>query len=82
MSDAKVTLSGETADRLLRLVAEQNYARPEDAMADALDALEANTAPSIDEWLKTTISARAEALASDPSRAMTADEVRARIIKA
>jgi hypothetical protein len=82
MSEAKVTLSGEAADRLLRLVAEQNYARPEDAMADALDALEANTAPSIDKWLKTTISARAEALAADPSRAMTADEVRARILKA
>lgn len=82
MSDVKVTLSGEAADRLLRLVAEQKYARPEEAIEDALDALEESRASDLDAWLRDVVAARADALASDPSRALSAEEVRTRLLKA
>ncbi|GIK50499.1 MAG: type II toxin-antitoxin system ParD family antitoxin [Hyphomonadaceae bacterium] len=82
MSDVKVTLSGEAADRLLRLVAEQKYARPEEAIEDALDALEESRASDLDAWLRDVVAARADALAADPSRALSAEEVRTRLLKA
>lgn len=82
MSNVKVTLSGEAADRLLRLVAEQKYARPEEAIEDALDALEESRASDLDAWLRDVVAARADALASDPSRALSAEEVRTRLLKA
>jgi|GEM_PF-2446476 len=82
MSDVKITLTGEAANRLRRIISDQHYASPEDAVADALDALEENSAPALDDWLRDVAAARADALAADPSRAMSADQVRARLFKA
>ena len=73
MSDLTVTLTGAAAAKLRKLMAEEGYSRAEDAVEGALDALDA---PELDAWLRETIDARAEAFAADPSRAMTADQVR------
>jgi len=82
MSDVKITLTGEAADRLLRLVAAEKYARPEDAIADALEALEASRDPALDGWLRGVILARADALAADPARGLTAERARSRLFGA
>lgn len=79
MSNITIKLSGEAADRLRKLVEEEHYARPEDAVADALEALESNRDATLDNWLRGVIAARSEALAADPSRALTASEVRAQL---
>jgi|CXWL01.1.fsa_nt_gi hypothetical protein len=76
MSDLTLVLSGAAADKLRKLVAEERYERPEDAIADALDALDASRDPALDAWLRQTIVARAEAFASDPTRALTPNQVR------
>jgi hypothetical protein len=56
---------------------EEGYAKAEDAVEGALDALDDSRSPEIDVWLRDVVSARADALAEDPSRAMTPDQVRA-----
>lgn len=76
MSDLIVTLKGEAAARLRQLMAEEGYARAEDAVEGALDALDASRAPELDTWLRDVVGARADAIAADPTRAMTADQVR------
>lgn len=76
MADLALILTGATADKLRKLVAEERYARPEDAVADALDALDANRDPMLDTWLRQTIAARAEAFAGDPTRALTPNQLR------
>lgn len=76
MSDLTVTLRGAAADKLRKLMSEEGYAKAEDAVEGALDALDDSRAPEIDTWLRDVISARADAIATDPSRAMTPDEVR------
>jgi Arc/MetJ-type ribon-helix-helix transcriptional regulator len=81
MSDLTITLTGEAADKLRKLVADQRYARAEDAIAEALDALEASRDPALEAWLRDVITARAEANAADPARSLTADEVRAQLIR-
>lgn len=43
----KITLQGPAADKLRRLMAEENYDRPEDAVADALDALVSRAVPGL-----------------------------------
>lgn len=75
MSDLTVTLKGAVADKLRRLVADGRYARPEDAVAEAIEALDAGA--DLDAWLGETIAARAEAHVADPSRALTPAQVRA-----
>lgn len=76
MSDVTVTLTGVAAEKLRKLMADEGYTRAEDAVEVALDALDASRAPEIDMWLRNTISARAEAFAADPARAMTPEQVR------
>jgi hypothetical protein len=76
MTDFTLVLKGAAADKLRKLVAEEHYDRPEDAVADALDALDAGRDPALDAWLRQTIAARAEAFAADPSRALTASQRR------
>jgi hypothetical protein len=76
MTDLTITLRGATADKLRKLVAEEQYARPEDAVADALEALDENRDATLDAWLRNTIAARADAAASDASRLLTPDQVR------
>jgi len=77
MTDLKIVLRGATADKLRKLVAEEHYAHREDAVADALGALEASCDPALDSWLKNVVAARADALAGDPSRTLTAEEAHA-----
>jgi len=76
MSDLTVTLTGAAAAKLRKLMAEEGYARAEDAVEGALDALDASRAPELDAWLRETIGARADAFAADPGRTMTPDQVR------
>jgi Arc/MetJ-type ribon-helix-helix transcriptional regulator len=76
MADLTLVLTGAAADKLRKLVAEERYARAEDAVADALDALDASRDAELDAWLRDTIAARAEALAADPGRTLTPQQVR------
>ncbi|MCC6789936.1 MAG: type II toxin-antitoxin system ParD family antitoxin [Hyphomonadaceae bacterium] len=79
MSELKVILRGETADKLRKLVADGRYAQPEDAVADALDALPIDDDPEIEAWLRDVVAPRVKALEADPSRGLTVAEVRARL---
>jgi len=79
MSELKIVLRGETADRVRKLVADGHYAQPEDAVADALDALPIDGDPDLDAWLRETVVPRLKALEADPSRGLTIDELRARL---
>lgn len=79
MSDVKIILSGAAAEKLRKLVAEENYARPEDAVEDALEALEAARDPALDAWLREDILARARAFDADRSRAVTPQQLRDRL---
>ncbi len=82
MADTKVTeivLRGPVAERVLKLMTDERYARPEDAVQDALESLEASRDPTLDAWLRGVVVERAAALAADPERALTADQVRARL---
>ncbi|MEJ0058969.1 MAG: type II toxin-antitoxin system ParD family antitoxin [Terricaulis sp.] len=79
MTDLTITLSGEVAEKLRKLVADEHYARPEEAVADALDALNASRDPALDAWLRETITARADAFEADATRGVTPDQVRERL---
>jgi hypothetical protein len=76
MSDLTVTLKGAVAAKLRKLMAEEGYVRPEDALEGALDALDDSRSADIDTWLRDVVAERAKAFSNDPSRAMTPDEVR------
>jgi hypothetical protein len=52
---------------------------PEDAVADALEALDAERDPDLDRWLHDVVVARAEAFAADPTRGLAPDEARAHL---
>jgi antitoxin ParD1/3/4 len=75
-----ITLRGEATDKLRKLVADGHYAQPEDAVVDALDALPFDSDPELDAWLRMEIPNRIDALDADPSRAMTVEEVKARLL--
>lgn len=79
MTDMKIVLRGAAADKLRKLVSEESYERPEDAVEDALDALDASRDPSLDTWLRDVAVARADALANDPTRGRTPEQVRAQL---
>jgi hypothetical protein len=76
MVDLTLVLTGAAAGKLRKLVADERYARPEDAVADALDALDASRDPALDAWLRQSIAARAQAFAADTSRGLTPSQVR------
>jgi antitoxin ParD1/3/4 len=78
----KVTISGEDAQRLERLVESGQYPSPEAAVADALAELEGGAAAEVDAWLKSEIAARYDALAADPARAISSAEARKRLLGA
>ena len=80
MTDLTITLRGATADKLRKLVAEEQYARPEDAVADALEALDDNRDATLDTWLRETVAARADAAANDSSRLLTPNQVRRQLL--
>lgn len=79
MTDVKIVLRGAAADKLRKLVTENAYASPEDAVADALATLEASSDPELDTWLRETIVSRARVLEADPGRGLTPDQVRERL---
>jgi hypothetical protein len=78
----KLTISGEDAERLGRLVESGQYPSPEAAVADALAELEGGADPAVEAWLKTTVAARYDAFMADPSRAVPAGEARKRLLGA
>ena len=80
MSDLTITLRGEVAEKLRKLVADEHYTRAEEAVADALDALDASRDPALDAWLRDIVAARAEAFAADPNRARTPQQVRENLL--
>lgn len=80
MAEVTVTLRGKTAERLLRMVEEQQYSGPEEAIADALEANEPFDDPELEAWLRNEIVQRAKALEADPSRGLTVDEVHKRLL--
>lgn len=57
-------------------MAEERYERAEDAVADALEALDSSRDAELDQWLRGAIARRASAFAAEPARAMTAQQVR------
>ncbi|MBL8546746.1 MAG: hypothetical protein JNL81_09785 [Hyphomonadaceae bacterium] len=82
MSELKIVLRGETADKLRKLVADRDYAQPEDAVADALDAFAHDEDPELDAWLREVVVPRVKQLEADPSRVgLTPEQVLARLRK-
>ena len=74
MTDVTIALRGAAADKLRKLVAEDNYADPEAAVADALEALDANRDAALDAWLREVVAERLDD--ADPAQALTGDQVR------
>jgi len=79
MSEVTLTLRGEAASRLERLVKEAAYPSPEAAIADALEALEQSLVPELDAWLRDVVAPRLDAMRADPASSLTPDQVRARL---
>ena len=77
-----LTLSGDDAERLARILKNGGYASPEAAVADALTTLEAAADPVLNGWLNEVVAARFDALAADPSRAIPLDVARRRVLDA
>ena len=77
---ATLTLSGKDAERLDRLVRDGGYASREAAFSDALTALEDSSSPELDEWLRTVVAARFDDHIADPSKTMSLEEARRRLL--
>lgn len=77
MSDTSitVTLTGEAARILERLISESGYADAQSAVADALSAFE--PAPPLEPWQEELIGRRLRELDEHPDSALSIDEVRA-----
>ena len=79
MPELTLTLKGDAASRLERLLRNAAYPSAEAAVADALEALENNLAPELDNWLRDVVGPRLDAMRASPSASLTADQVRARL---
>lgn len=79
MSELTLTLRGDVASRLERLLRSAAYPNAEAAIADALEALESNLAPELDNWLHEVVGPRLDAMRASPDASLTADQVRARL---
>ena len=79
MSEVTVTLTGDAAKRLQRLLKDAAYANAEAAVADALEALEENRAPDLEAWIRDVVAPRLDAMRARPGDSLTADQVRARL---
>lgn len=73
-----ITLPTEMADALRARVHSGEYASESEAIRDGLRALFARDR-AVDEWLRSEVVAAYDALAADPSRAVTAQHVRERL---
>ncbi|AOJ64544.1 CopG family transcriptional regulator [Burkholderia ubonensis] len=71
-----ITLPNEMADNVRQRVASGAYATESEVIRDALRALAARDR-AIDAWLRETVVPAADALDADPSRALSAADVRA-----
>ncbi len=79
MPELTLTLKGDAASRLERLLRTAAYPNAEAAVADALEALENNLAPELDAWLRDVVGPRLDAMRASPGTSLTADQVRARV---
>jgi len=75
-----LTLSGSDAERLDRIVQSGGYPNREAAVSDALTALEDSSSPELDEWLRTVVAARFDDHVADPSRTISLEEARRRLL--
>ncbi|KWK77704.1 type II toxin-antitoxin system ParD family antitoxin [Burkholderia ubonensis] len=75
-----ITLPNEMADNVRQRVASGAYATESEVIRDALRALAARDC-AIDAWLRETVVPAADALDAEPSRALSAADVRASLAK-
>ena len=71
-----ITLPIEMAEAVKQRVAAGEYASDSDVIRDGLRALDARDA-AVERWLREEVVGALDALADDPSKARTADDVRA-----
>lgn len=74
-----LTISGEDAQRLSRLVESGKYETPEAAVAEALAELEFPADTTLDGWLTSVVAKRYDAYIADPSRGVSLEEARMRL---
>lgn len=79
MAEVTLTLKGDAATRLERLLKDSAYPSAEAAIADALEVLEENRASDLDVWLRDVVGPRLDAMRASPGASLTADQVRARL---
>jgi Arc/MetJ-type ribon-helix-helix transcriptional regulator len=79
MAEVTLTLQGDAATRLQRLLKDAAYPSAEAAIADALEALEENRASDLDTWLRDVVGPRLDAMRASPGASLTADQVRLRL---
>jgi putative addiction module CopG family antidote len=73
-----ITLPNEMAEAVRSKVAAGEYATESEVFRDGLRALLARDR-AVDSWLLDQVAPAYDALAADPARAVTADQVRARL---
>jgi antitoxin ParD1/3/4 len=73
-----ITLSNELADTVRAKVASGEYASESEVIRDGLRALLARDR-AVERWLRDEVGPAYDALKADPSRAITAKQVRARL---
>jgi antitoxin ParD1/3/4 len=73
-----ITLPNELADLVKAKVAAGEYATESEVFRDGLRALIARDR-AVENWLRRDVSAAFDALKADPSRALSLDQVRARL---
>lgn len=73
-----ITLPNEMADAVKSKVRSGEYASESEVIRDGLRALLARDR-AVESWLNTQIGPAFDALKADPSRALTAEQVRARL---
>lgn len=76
-----ITLPNDLADTVRAKVASGEYATESEVIRDGLRAMMARD-DAVRTWLRTVVAAAYDALKADPSRAVTASKVRARLAAA
>lgn len=81
MADATLTLTltGDDAERLARIMKSGSYATAEAAVREALNSFEGLADPALDVWLHNVVAQRFDAMEADPSRGVPLDEARRRL---
>ncbi len=75
-----VTLTGDDAERLGRIMRSGGYETYEAVVGDALASFEASSGASIDRWLRDIVAKRVDTHEADPSRRMPFAEARRRVL--